>query len=164
MQMIRIESLEEKHRMAVIDIFNYYVEHKNSAYPQTKVGYEAFDMFLENAKHLCGYAITSENGEILGFCQLKPYRPQSTFERTVEVTYFLKESATGKGIGKEILEYLIQDAKRLGKKHILASISGDNAVSLKFHKNNGFTECGRFKNIGNKFGKEFDIVYMQKEI
>lgn len=150
--MYEFETLDENHRKNVIDIFNYYVENTNSAYPQNIVDYNTFDIFLENAKALCGYAIMDEQKNIIGFCQLKPYRSGSTFDETVEITYFLEKSSTRKGIGSLTLKKLIQDAKILGKKQILASISGDNIASINFHKKNGFIECGRFKNIGIKFG------------
>lgn len=158
------ESLEEKHRKDVIDIFNYYVKHTNYAYPKELVNYSFYDKFLENAKQLCAYAIINEKNIIIGFCQLKPYNPVSTFKNAVEVSYFLDKSSTGKGIGKIALNKLLEEARKLGKKQIIASISGDNIDSQIFHLKNGFIECGRFKNVGNKFGKEFDIVYMQRGI
>jgi L-amino acid N-acyltransferase YncA len=44
---------------------------------------------------------------------------------------------------------------------ILASISSRNDGSIRFHKKNGFRECGRFRRVGRKFGQDFDIVWMQ---
>jgi len=121
-------------------------------------------MFLENASKLCGFIIKNANNDTIGFCQLKPYSPVNTFEQTVEITYFLLPEFTGKGFGKEVLEYLIEQAKNKNIKHILASISGDNIISQKFHSKNGFIEVGRFKKIGYKNGKAFDIVYMQRDV
>lgn len=88
----------------------------------------------------------------------------STFSGTVEITYFLAKEVTGQGIGTMVLERLTQEAKALGKRVLLASISADNQPSLRFHAKNGFVECGRFRAIGFKHGAFFDIVYMQKFI
>ena len=162
--MVIFEELKEQHRKSVIDIFNYYVENTNAAYPQEKVDLSAFDVFLENAKAICGFAILDEDKRIIGFCQLKPYRPGETFKEAVEITYFLSSDSTRKGIGTQILAKLESEARKKGIKHILASISGDNFPSLNFHKKNGFIECGRFVKIGYKLRKHFDIVYMQKDI
>jgi len=49
-------------------------------------------------------------------------------------------------------------------KTLLASISSRNKESIAFHKKHGFIECGRFKDIGRKRGKPFDVVWMQKVI
>jgi L-amino acid N-acyltransferase YncA len=47
-------------------------------------------------------------------------------------------------------------------KKLLARISSLNEESIHFHRNNDFTECGRFRKIGRKKDREFDVVYMQK--
>lgn len=163
--MVRLEPLREEHRISVIDIFNYYIKNTNYAFRREEVAYSHFDKYLENAKKLCGYAITDDaTATVIGFCQLKPYDPLSTFDHTVETTYFLEPGSTRKGIGTLILHRLIEDAKRLKKQQMIASISGDNIASINFHKKHDFNECGRFRNVGNKFEKDFDIVYMQKEL
>lgn len=151
-------------RKAVIDIFNYYVENSFSAYPEEKVPYEMFDMFLNIARTYPSATIRDKNGEILGFGMLRPYNPIPTFSKTVEITYFIKPEATGKGIGKKLLEYLIQEGKNKGFKVILASISSLNEGSIKFHLKNGFIECGRLISVGNKKGQNFDVIYCQKTI
>ena len=46
--------------------------------------------------------------------------------------------------------------------NILANISSLNTDSISFHRKNGFTECGRFRKVGRKKGREFDTVWMQK--
>jgi len=162
--MVRFEGLEERHRMAIIDIFNYYVDKTTYAYPDGHVGYGMFDSFLDNARQLCGYAILDGSDAVIGFCQLRPYKPMATFDKTVEITYFLSIENTGRGIGKHVLDRLVEDARRLGKTRILASISGENATSIRFHEKNGFVACGRFKGVGHKLGRDFDIVYMQRDI
>jgi phosphinothricin acetyltransferase len=103
-----------------------------------------------------------EQGNILGFGMLRAYSPFPTFSKTAEITYFIKPGYTGKGIGKRILESLIADAGAKGITSIIASISSLNEGSIEFHRKNGFVECGRLKEVGNKRGKTFTVVYMQK--
>jgi L-amino acid N-acyltransferase YncA len=93
---------------------------------------------------------------------LRAYNPFPTFSQTAEITYFIKPGYTGRGIGKKILNYLVAKAKEKGITSIIASISSLNDGSLTFHKKNGFVECGRLREIGNKKDKTFDIIYMQK--
>jgi len=163
--MIAFEPFEERHRVAVIDIFNYYIRNTNYAFRREEVAYSHFEKYLENAKELCGYAVRDDvSSAVLGFCQLKPYAQLNTFDQTVETTYFLEPQSTRKGIGTQILTRLLEDAHKFQKRQMIASISGDNYPSIQFHKKQGFYECGRFHRVGNKFGKDFDIVYMQREL
>ena len=149
-------------REPVINIFNYYVENSFAAYPENKLPYQAFDMFLQMAKDLPTATIKEENGKLLGFGMLRKYNPMPVFSYTAEITYFIDISHTGKGLGKIMLEYLEKEGRDKGINVILANISSLNPGSINFHKKNGFVECGCFKEVGRKNGKLFDNVWMQK--
>lgn len=161
--MISLEPLQERHRKGVIDVVNLYIATTTSAYPQQPLDYAQFDGYLDNAQRLCGFAVV-DAGSVVGFCQLKPYRDMDTFDHTVELTYFLEPGSTGKGIGGLVLTRLIEEARARNKTQLLASISGENTVSLKFHAKHGFVESGRLRNIGHKFGRDFDVVLMQRRL
>jgi L-amino acid N-acyltransferase YncA len=158
-----IEPVSTEDGKAIIDIFNHYVENSFAAYPESKVPYEFFDLFLEMAE---GYpflvAKYSGKEEVLGFSLLRPHNPIPAFSGVAEITYFLAPDHTGKGIGRQMLDRLLVGAREKGIKSILASISSLNSVSLAFHKKNGFQECGRFVGIGRKWGQDFDVVWMQR--
>lgn len=78
--------------------------------------------------------------------------------------YFIDKTHTRNGIGTRALNKLEGDARQLGIKTLLASISSENPQSLSFHRKNGFKECGRFEKIIKKRGKQFDIIWVQKWI
>lgn len=149
-------------REQVIDIFNYYVENTFAAYPDQRVPYDFFDALLGMCQ---GYpAATVKDGEsnVVGFGLLRPYHPAAVFSATAEITYFIEPNSVGKGIGKTLLEYLVAGGRRRNVSSILASVSSLNAVSIAFHLGNGFKECGRFRGIGRKRGKTFDVIYFQR--
>ncbi|MDF9409621.1 N-acetyltransferase family protein [Pelotomaculum isophthalicicum JI] len=161
---LHYEPMTEKHGKEIIDIFNYYVENSYAAYPEQKLLYDFFNKFLEMTRGYPAFIIKNITGKIVGFCFLRAHNPLPVFRETAEISYFLKEDEVGKGIGKYALGLLEKEGKAMGIKYILASISSYNEQSLCFHKKNGFIECGRFRNIGKKKGKNFDVVWMEKEI
>lgn len=155
----------EKYRSKVMGIFNYYVETGFAAYPEIKLPDKLFDMFLEIAQKYPVYVIKiKDTDQVAGFCLLRSYSPFSSFNETAEISYFIDKDYVGQGIGEQALQKLEQDAKMLKIKTILADISSKNIGSIRFHKKHGFGECGRFKNVGKKFGEYFDVVWMQKTI
>ena len=157
------EPLSSAHEKDVMDIFNYYAENSFAAYPERRLPDAFFSKFLEISKGYPAFAVKSENG-IIGFCMLRPYNPFPVFKGTAEISYFFKEGHTGKGIGGKALTALEDAGRKMGIKKILAEISSENQGSIGFHKRHGFCECGNFEGIGNKFGKEFGIVWMIKEL
>lgn len=148
----------------IIDILNYYVENTFAAYPDANVPYEFFGLFMNMSQGYPFLAAKDEDGKLLGFGLLRPHNPIPSFSKTAEITYFLAPEYTGKGIGKAILDRLLEDGKEKGITSILANISSLNPGSLAFHRKNGFVECGRFVGIGQKKGREFDVVWMQRRI
>lgn len=160
---ISFEPLSEKHRIPVMDIYNYYIENSFYAYPEIKFSNDFFDRFLEKTNGYPAYAIKAEE-KIVGFCFLSAYNPLPTFSETAVITYFISKDFRGKGIGKAALMKLEDEAKTIGIKVILAHISSLNTESITFHLKNGFIECGRFKYVIRKQNKNFDIVWMQKSI
>jgi L-amino acid N-acyltransferase YncA len=148
----------------IIDIFNHYVENSFAAYPEAKVPYEFFGLFTNMSQGYPFLVAKDENGKLLGFGLLRPHNPMPSFSKTAEITYFLAPEHTGKGIGKAILDRLLEDGKEKGITSILANISSLNPGSLAFHRKNGFVECGRFIGVGQKKGQEFDVVWMQRRI
>jgi L-amino acid N-acyltransferase YncA len=157
-----IRPIFNEDRESIIDIFNHYVENSFAAYPENKLPYQAFDMFLQMSNGFPTGSIRDQKGEIVGFGMLRPHNPMPAFCKTAEVTYFILPGHTGKGLGRMLLGSLEKGAVEKGITNILASISSLNPGSIKFHQNNGFRECGRFKNVGEKNGREFDTVWMQK--
>jgi L-amino acid N-acyltransferase YncA len=157
-----ISQISNEDRKAIMDIFNHYVENSFAAYPENKLPYQAFDMFLQMSSGFPTGSIRDQNGKIVGFGMLRTHNPMPTFSQTAEVTYFIHPDHTGVGLGKMLLSFLEKGAVEKGITNILANISSLNPRSIEFHQKNGFMECGRFRKVGKKKGQEFDTVWMQK--
>ena len=152
-----------EHETDVMDIFNYYCENTFNAYPEGRMPTQLYLRFLDIAKAYPAFVVKG-GAEIIGFCLLRPYNPFPVFKETAEISYFLKDGHTGKGIGRQVLSKLEEEAGKAGIKRLLADISSENRGSIDFHLKNGFTQCGTFKNVGKKFDKSFDVVWMEKEL
>lgn len=158
------ERLSEAHRKPTIDILNYYVDNGFAAFSETKLPYGLFDVYLQLSAGYPAVAVISDADETVGFAWLQAYHPSAAFLRTAEVGYFLRHDYTRCGIGKAILDHFVEEARTMGIDSILASISSLNEPSINFHIKNGFIECGRLRRIGRKFGRDFDLVWLQKQI
>lgn len=157
-----LEQMTKNDCIPVIDIFNFYVENSFAAFPENKVPYEFFDMFLEKTNGLPAVVAKTMGGEIMGFGLLRPVNPIPTFSHACEIAYFIKPEYTGRGMGHTLLDHLVEKALESDIETILACISSKNEGSIAFHRSHGFEECGRFRNICKKKGESFDVVWMQK--
>jgi phosphinothricin acetyltransferase len=151
---------EDQHE--IMEIFNYYVEHSWAAYPEERLPDAFFSLILEKSRNYPTVVARDRQGGVAGFGLMHPHNPMPVFARTAEITYFVRPGLTGKGIGKEMLASLEDLAKGRGISNILANISSKNEGSIRFHQKNGFVECGRIREAGEKKGVLFDLVWMQK--
>jgi len=158
-----IDTVKDKDARVVIDIFNHYVKNTFAAYPEEAVPYQSFELLRRMAE---GYPflVARDEKAVLGFAMLRPHSPFAAFSRTAEVSCFVAPEQTGKGIGSQLYHRLLHESREKGLRTILAGISSLNPKSLAFHERMGFVQCGRFLNVGRKWGKDFDVVWMQKTI
>ncbi|PKK83237.1 MAG: GNAT family N-acetyltransferase [candidate division Zixibacteria bacterium HGW-Zixibacteria-1] len=160
----KLKKMTNADRMAVMKIFNHFVENSFAAYNDTRVSDGIFDHFLNISKGYLALTVRTETDQVVGFAMMRPFHPANSFRKTLEVGYFIMPEHTGQGLGSQILERFIKKAKALGVEILLASISSLNEKSIRFHLKHGFVECGRFKGIGIKKGQKFDMVWMQKNL
>lgn len=148
---------------AITEIFNHFVENSFAAYPEEKMGLELYER-LKNMASGYPFYIVEINNKVIGFGLLRSFYHSNAFKRAAEITYFILPEFTGKGLGKQFLDILEKEGKKLGVDTILANISSKNEQSINFHLKYGFKECGRFVKVGKKFDKDFDVIYMQRFI
>jgi phosphinothricin acetyltransferase len=99
-----------------------------------------------------------------GYCYFNYYKKRQAYDRTAEVTLYLKPEFCGKGIGRVTMQFLQDEAKKVGLKNLLGVISGDNHESIVLFEKMGYSKCAHFKNVGEKFDRLLDVVVYQKEI
>jgi len=81
---------------------------------------------------------------------------------TVEHSVHVRQDRWGRGIGRMLVEALV-DRARLEEKHVMvAGIDASNVRSIRFHERLGFFEVARMPEIGEKFGRRLDLVLVQR--
>jgi len=145
----------------MLEVFNFFVHHSYASYSEIELEPEFFHQLWECALAIIVLEI---NHKIVGFAYIKPYLAYKNCQLTGVLTYYILPLYTGKGFGAMMLDKLIEAARNVGMKHLLAHISSRNEQSLRFHRNHRFVECGRFNDIGTKFGHTFDVVWMQRAL
>jgi phosphinothricin acetyltransferase len=156
-----IRPIEENDWEQITSIFNHFVINSHAAYPEEPVESSFFrSKYLQAPDY--PFVVASAEREVVGFAYLAPFQPVPTMRRSAMLTYFIRPDHTGKRLGERFLDLLVDEGKRLGVTNYLAHISSANDGSIRFHRKHGFTECGRFREVGVKGGRTFDMVWMQR--
>ena len=113
-----------------------------------------------------GYPVLIARDErgVAGFGSFGDFRARPGYRFTVEHTLHVRADARGRGIGTQMLRALIDRARALGKHAMIAGIDADNAGSIRLHERLGFTQAGRLREVGYKFDRWLDLVFLQRSI
>jgi L-amino acid N-acyltransferase YncA len=105
------------------------------------------------------------DGHVLGYAYVGAYRPRIAYRNTLENSVYISEEARGRGIGRSLLEALIEECTALGYRQMVAVI-GDSAneASIRLHTALGFKPTGTLRSVGRKHGRWLDTVLMQKAL
>lgn len=102
------------------------------------------------------------DGAVVGFGSYGEFRHADGYCHTVEHSVYVDGHVRRQGIGAALLDRLIDAARRDGKHVILGGIEAGNEPSLALHRRAGFVETGRLPQVGRKFDRWLDLVFMQK--
>jgi L-amino acid N-acyltransferase YncA len=146
---------------AVRSIYLPYVRNTSITFEIKEPTSEEFTHKVETITAQYPWIVYEENGEILGYAYGSRHRAKEAYDWSPESTIYVKEGAHGKGIGKKLYKALFAFLKAQGYVNVFAGVTQPNEKSDKLHKSVGFTELGRFKNIGYKLGKWHDTKWYE---
>ncbi|HRJ28386.1 MAG TPA: N-acetyltransferase family protein [Cyclobacteriaceae bacterium] len=161
---ISFESIESNHLPKVKLIYDWYIKNSTATFHTEPITLDQLQEFIFIGHPLYKSFLIYADGALAGYCFLTYHKKRPAYDRTAEITIYLKQEAAGKGIGKSALAYLEQVAKEAGLKNLVGVITGDNTPSMALFERAGFEKCAHFKNVGEKFGKVLDVVAYQKQL
>jgi len=146
---------------AILDIYNAAILHTTATFdvePQTLD--ERLQWFRETKPPHC-VLVAEEAGRVTGWGCLRSFRPRVAYRFTAEDSVYIDEEHRGSGIGALLLGELIERAKGGGFHSVVAGMTEGNPASEALHRGFGFVEVGRYRQVGYKFERWLDVVWMQ---
>lgn len=111
-----------------------------------------------------GYAFLAavEGDALLGYATFGDFRPHDGYFKTVEHSVYVHPAQHRRGIARTLLQPLIEAARASGKHAMVGGIDAANAGSIALHEAFGFERVGLLPQVGYKFGRYLDLLFMQK--
>jgi len=110
------------------------------------------------------WIIEDQQNKVLGWVSFSSFYGRPAYNGTVELSIYMDESCRGKGYGKKILQYCIDNAGKFGVKTLLGFIFLHNEPSLKLFRYFGFEDWGLFPDVAVLDGVERTLVILGKRI
>jgi len=162
MNSITIINANSAHFKEILEIMNFEILNKTSLYDYNERTITDVEKIYES-KMLKNYPffVAIQNNEVIGYAYYDSYNPKQGYLYTVEHSIYLKSGNEGKGIGKLLMNKLIETAKDQKIKTMIALIDNENQNSVLFHEKYNFETVGIMKKVGFKFNRWLDCRIMQ---
>lgn len=161
--MIIVRPATEQDLPGILEIYNDAVLTTTASYDyEPRTLEHRRQWFAERQRD--GYAVfvaVDTDGRIVGWSALNPYHARVGYRFTAENSVYVAADQRGRGIGRQLLGPLIDAARARGLRAIIAAIDSANEASVRLHAAFGFEHVGHFKQVGYKFDRWLDVIYME---
>ncbi len=168
---IRIRKAELADASQILEVYRPYVEHTAITFEYTVPGLEEFTQRIARTLERHPYIVAERGGKIIGYAYVSRFVGRAAYDWAVETSIYIAQDARHTGIGKRLYYALEDILKKQGILNMEACIAVaetedeylDNN-SEHFHEHLGYRLVGGFKKCGYKFGRWYDMVWMEKLI
>ena len=143
-------------------IYNHEVENTTATFDIEPRTLEDQRQWINQRQGALGVVVAELDGRVVGFASLSPYRNRAGYRTTVENSVYVSADARGRGVGRALMEELIDMALKRGFHSIVAHIVDGHEASMALHRACGFELVGTEREVGRKFGGWLDAVIMQR--
>ncbi len=153
---------------AMVDLYNAWIPTRAVAWTEDLQTLEERERwFARQTSNGWPVLVAEVEGQVVGFAAYGPFRGEGKwpgYRYTAEHTIHVREDRWGLGVGRALIEALVERARVEGLHVLVGAIDGENVGSIAFHERLGFVEVGRMPQTGAKFGRWLDLVLMQRTL
>lgn len=168
---IAIRSARPSDARELLEIYAPYVKNTAITFEYDVPTVDEFSQRIQKTLSKYPYIVAESGGEAVGYAYAGPFKNRAAYDRSVETTVYVKQKHRKKGIGCALyaeLERLLKEQNILNMYACIAYAMQEDEYltndSERFHKKIGFETVGRFHKCGYKFGRWYDMIWMEKLI
>jgi phosphinothricin acetyltransferase len=158
-----IDCTPADHAAAILEILNEAIVNSTAVYDyQPRTAASMLGWF--EAKQAGAFPVLgaiAADGTLLGFASYGGFRAWPAYKYTVEHSVYVHAQQRGRGIGRALLQQLIERAREQDYHSLIGGIDASNAASIALHRSLGFEHSGTIRQAGFKFGRWLDLAFYQ---
>ena len=146
----------------ILKIYNEVIRTSTAVYTEVELTAERGAAWFD-AKRSAGlpFIVARDASGVTGFGTFGEFRAPPCYRHSVEHSVHVRSDRRGQGIGRQLVIELMNLAVAMHKHVMIAGIDADNDVSIKLHESLGFINVGHFHEVGFKFGRWLDLVFLE---
>ena len=169
--MITVRRAETGDAERLLEIYDHYVRNTAITFEYETPSLEEFKERMVGIMKRYPYLVIEKDGKIEGYSYAGVFKDRAAYDRSCETTIYIDKDAHKEGLGRMLYEALEEELKKQGMLNLYACIGFPAAEdeylttnSADFHAHLGYTKVGEFHKCGYKFGRWYDMIWMEKMI
>jgi phosphinothricin acetyltransferase len=160
-----IREVELRDIPGVAAIYGHHVLNGFGSFEETPPSAEDIAGRIASVQALGLPYLVADDGGVIGFAYASSFRPRPGYRFTAEDSVYVAKDAMGRGVGRALLQAVIDRCAGMGLRQLMAIIGdSDNTASIGLHRAMGFSRIGVARNVGFKRGRWLDLVWMQRSL
>lgn len=161
---LSIRAATEADLPALVELYNHYVRTSAVTFDLEPFTVESrrpwFAQFAASGRRQLLVGVLG--GELVGYASSGALRPKAAYDPSVETSIYLAPPHVGRGFAAQLYAALFDRLSREDVHRAYAGITLPNDASVKLHERFGFTQVGVWREVGRKFDKWWDVMWMEK--
>lgn len=156
---------------AILTIYAHYIEHTAVTYECAVPSVESFQNRIDGIVQKFPYFVAEIDGFIVGYAYATTFKPRPALDISVETSIYISKDHHGMGLGRRLYDALETALAAQGITNLYASIAYTDQEdeyltqdSVRFHERMGYRLVGTFRRCAVKFGRHYDLMWMEKII
>jgi L-amino acid N-acyltransferase len=160
-----VRDARESDLPGLLDIYNEVIATSTAVYSYTPVTLDDRVQWWK-ARVARGFPVlvATDSSGVLGFSTFGDFRSWPGYRHTVEHSVHVRADMRGQGVGSQLVQALFPRAEALGMHVMIAGVDAANLPSIRFHERLGFEQAGLLREVGWKFDRWLDLVFLQRRI
>jgi phosphinothricin acetyltransferase len=166
MSEILIRSATRADLPRITEIYNHYVVNTPITFDVTAATVAEREPWFQEHTDGARYRllVAHDDGVVVGYAGTGRFRAKAAYDTTVETTIYCAPETTGRGIGAMLYRALFEALRSEDINRFVAAITLPNDASVALHRRFGFTPVGTFTETGRKFGRYWDVLWMERPL
>jgi L-amino acid N-acyltransferase len=164
-QVVQVEDAREGDLEGLVAIYNEVLATSTAIFSHVPATLEErIEWWRARASQGYPVLVARDARGVLGYASFGDFRAWPGYRFTVEHSVHVRADGRGRGIGTVLVTELIGRAAALGKHVMIGGVDADNTASIRFHERLGFEQAGRLREVGYKFERWLDLVFLQRRL
>lgn len=169
---MKIRSASPDDAAALLEIYRPYVEETAVTFDYEAPSPDEFRARITGLLEKYPYLVAEEDGVPVAYAYAGPLSRRAAYQWSAETSIYVRQDFRRKGCGRALYESLEEACRRGGIRNLYACVTFPTADddehispdSIRFHESMGFRTIGHFTKCGLKFGRWYDVIWMEKLI